>query len=59
MFLNNRDLWPEVIDKLHTQIDGLFREHGVEIAFPQRDLHIRSSVSIPNHVPTPDPGEEA
>ena len=59
VFLNNRDLWPEVIDKLHTQIDGLFREHGVEIAFPQRDLHIRSSVSIPNHVPTPDPGEEA
>ncbi|MCP4689107.1 MAG: mechanosensitive ion channel [Desulfobacterales bacterium] len=25
-------------------LDRLFREHGVEIAFPQRDIHIRSAV---------------
>ena len=29
-------------------IDDLFREHGIEIAFPQRDLHLRSiEVPIP------------
>ena len=59
VFLNNRDLWPEVVDQLNTRIDGLFRQNGVEIAFPQRDLHIRSSVSIPNHVTVFETGEEA
>jgi len=29
------------VDDLHTQIDLAFREAGIEIAFPQRDLHIR------------------
>lgn len=29
-------------DAVHARIDALFRKHGVEIAFPQRDLHIRS-----------------
>lgn len=27
------------------EIDRLFREQGIEIAFPQRDIHIRSSVT--------------
>lgn len=27
------------------EIDRLFRERGIEIAFPQRDIHIRSSVT--------------
>lgn len=31
-----------VIDELHTSIDLAFREAGIEIAFPQRDLHVRS-----------------
>ena len=32
------------------RIDDLFREYGIEIAFPQRDLHIRSaSAAIPIH----------
>lgn len=36
------DHWPEVIDALHTSIDDAFRKEGIEIAFPQRDLHVRS-----------------
>lgn len=28
--------------ELHEAIDATFRRHGVEIAFPQRDLHLRS-----------------
>jgi potassium efflux system protein len=30
--------------RLHLQIDQEFREAGIEIAFPQRDLHIRSGL---------------
>ena len=29
--------------ELRDQIDRAFRQHGVEIAFPQRDLHLRSA----------------
>lgn len=32
----------EVIHQLHTEIDQAFRRAGIEIAFPQRDLHIRT-----------------
>lgn len=30
------------ISELHTNINKRFRDEGIEIAFPQRDLHIRS-----------------
>ncbi len=30
------------IDEINCRIDTLFREHGIEIAFPQMDVHIRS-----------------
>ena len=41
-FLPNLDNRLPVIDALHTDIDKAFREAGIEIAFPQRDLHLRS-----------------
>jgi potassium efflux system protein len=31
-----------VVDALHTNIDRAFRTANIEIAFPQRDLHLRS-----------------
>jgi potassium efflux system protein len=31
-------------DKLHMTIEKLFREHGIRISFPQRDIHVRSMV---------------
>jgi len=31
-----------VITELHTAIDEQFKKAGIEIAFPQRDLHVRS-----------------
>lgn len=31
-----------VIDRLNRNIDALFREHDVQIPFPQRDLHVKS-----------------
>jgi len=47
VFLQNRDLWAPLSDQMHTAIDKAFREHGIEIAFPQRDLHVRSMVAPP------------
>ncbi|MFG0276085.1 MAG: mechanosensitive ion channel domain-containing protein [Phycisphaerales bacterium] len=32
----------EVRDAMHRQIDAEFRKAGIEISFPQRDLHLRS-----------------
>ncbi|MGB5707002.1 MAG: mechanosensitive ion channel domain-containing protein [Arenicellales bacterium] len=34
----------DVKSKLHFAIDKTFREHNIEIAFPQRDIRIRSNV---------------
>ena len=36
------DYW-EVPSKIRFDLDRRFRELGIEIAFPQRDLHIRSA----------------
>ena len=37
----------QVIHELHTAIDQAFRKAKLEIAFPQRDLHIRTMASAP------------
>jgi len=34
---------------LRFKIDALFREHGVSIPFPQRDLHIKSGLNFGNN----------
>ncbi len=41
-FLGEVDSRLVVIDELHTRINSAFNEAGIEIAFPQRDLHIRT-----------------
>jgi potassium efflux system protein len=38
----NIDNFMPIKDAMHTGIDRAFREHGLEIPFPQRDLHVRS-----------------
>jgi len=42
VFIPNRDVWADMIHELHTRIDDEFRRAGIEIAFPQQDVHIRS-----------------
>ncbi len=32
----------KAIDELHRAIDETFKQHNIEIAFPQRDIHVRS-----------------
>jgi len=44
-FLPNLDNRPKVVTQLHITIDRKFKEAGIEIAFPQRDVHIRSMPS--------------
>lgn len=46
IFIGNRDLWPKLIDKMHSQIDEAFRKANIEIAFPQRDIHIRTAKGL-------------
>lgn len=41
-YLPNLDHRLNVISQLHVTIERRFRDAGIEIAFPQRDLHIRS-----------------
>jgi len=41
-FIGDVEIRPVITDSLHTLINKEFNEAGIEIAFPQRDLHVRS-----------------
>jgi small-conductance mechanosensitive channel len=43
----------QVQSELHQEIDRRFRELGIEIAFPQRDLHVRSIDESTGSILTP------
>ena len=38
----------QTIHELHTAIDQAFRKAHIEIAFPQRDVHVRSGADLPS-----------
>jgi potassium efflux system protein len=42
VFVPSIDYFLKTRHELNKAIDGAFREAGVEIAFPQRDIHVRS-----------------
>ena len=42
VFVAGREIKPRVLHDLHMRIDAAFRAADIEIAFPQRDLHVRS-----------------
>jgi potassium efflux system protein len=42
VFVPHIDDWIRARDSLHCEIDAAFRSAGIEIAFPQRDIHVRS-----------------
>jgi potassium efflux system protein len=41
MFLGSRDHYGIALHEINVAIDRVFREAGLEIAFPQQDIHIR------------------
>jgi potassium efflux system protein len=41
-FLPNLENRSRVVHELHMAIDRAFRENGIEIAFPQQDIHVRT-----------------
>lgn len=57
VFTSNRQAWAAMVDQLHFGVDDAFRRAGIEIAFPQRDLHIRSVDPSFHQPPTPESAE--
>lgn len=43
LFIDGMDRWGEIMTNVHTAIDDAFRAAGIEIAFPQLDLHLRTA----------------
>jgi small-conductance mechanosensitive channel len=46
-FIRNIDYRLTTRSDLNFAIDAIFRKHGVEIPFPQRDVHVRDWANIP------------
>jgi potassium efflux system protein len=57
VFLPNLDNALRTRHEINTAIARAFREAGIEIAFPQRDIHIRSTPSRPMQLPATDSGQ--
>ncbi|MEM7227383.1 MAG: mechanosensitive ion channel domain-containing protein [Planctomycetota bacterium] len=55
VFITSVENWLHVKHALHSAIDQAFRQAGIEISFPQRDLHIRS---IDGRIMAPIPAGE-
>ena len=43
VWIDDIDFMNAVRSELNLEIDRRFRERGIEIPFPQRDLHLRST----------------
>ncbi len=56
-YLPNLENRLAVITDLHTQIDKAFRDAKIEIAFPQRDLHIRTAPGVAAALGVPEEKE--
>jgi potassium efflux system protein len=41
-FIASRDTYGRVLHELNVAVERAFRESGIEIAFPQQDINIRS-----------------
>jgi potassium efflux system protein len=40
VFLGDRDHWPEAVNGVNGRIAALFEEHGIDIPFPQSEVHV-------------------
>ena len=58
VYLATRDLWPAMIDQLHESIHTECAAAGIEIAFPQLDVHL-DSTEPPGATPGPGPKDDS
>jgi potassium efflux system protein len=42
IFVPNRDNYVAIVNEMNAAIDAAFKREGIEIPFPQRDVHVRS-----------------
>ncbi len=66
LFVSDLTMYRRLRHELHMAIDDAFKKHGIEIAFPQCDLHVRTmpqamqkSLSLPGPSEVPQRREEA
>ena len=60
VFIPHLDFWPRVMHEMHMNIDREFRAAGIVIAFPQRDLHVKSvEAAFPVHADAVDVQQDA
>jgi len=53
-FVQNIDERLQIVSDINFAIDAAFREHAIEIPFPQRDLHLRNGLIPPSLSPRDD-----
>ncbi len=46
VYIPHRNRYRAALHSLHTAIDKVFRENGLEIAFPQRDVHLDATAPM-------------
>lgn len=59
VFIPTLDNWQDAMHEVHTGIDREFRKAGIEIAFPQMDIHVRSIKDSLSVIKKQSPGEDA
>ncbi len=47
-----------ILSDLRFMIDASFAEHGIEIPFPQRDVHLNANSPVPVRVVSPEPPQD-
>jgi potassium efflux system protein len=58
VYISSMADWLPTMHEMHMQIDQACRKAGIEIAFPQRDIHVRSITSVLPVRQDPPPAEE-
>ena len=48
VFIPNRDVYAQVLHELNMAIESTFAQKGIEIAFPQQDIHIKNLGQMPS-----------
>lgn len=56
VFIPSREIFAKVQHELNMAIDEAFRDKGIEIAFPQQDIHIKNLHELPMATPPEDRG---